>query len=142
MKKFFALYLLLLLLLLSSCKSQEGYTFAQSFENIESIDIIYVSPYSAPPRKGFLEFEPVATVESEQWDVFFESFYNIPCSAYFLDPHHDLSGNVIRIIYLDGTHEVISAHTGVHIDTNNRWWYPMYYFDIEAFGNLIDSYIN
>ena len=142
MKKFLALYLLLLLLLLSSCKSQEEYTFAQSFENIESIDIIYVSPYSSPPRKGFLEFEPVATIENEQWDEFFESFCNMPCNAYFLDPHQDLSGNVIRIIYLDGMHEVISAHTGVQIDTNNRWWYPPYFFDIDAFDSLIDTYMN
>lgn len=140
MKKFFALYLLLLLLLLSSCKSQEEYTFAQSIENVKSIDIIYGSPYSFEPREGYLSFEALATVEPEQWARFFEDFGNMPCKAYFLDPGQDLSGKMIRIIYLDGTHEVISAYTGVQIDTNNRWWYPPYYFDIDAFSSLIDSY--
>lgn len=103
--------------LLCGCKSKCDYTFGQSSKNIDAIEIIYLSPYEDDPITELIKDAVVVTeVSAEQWDGLLSDYTQMPCHVQRFDPSLSVNGHVIRIIYNDGTFELISAFAGMYFD--------------------------
>jgi len=112
----------------------------QSFENITSIDILYIDGYSN--YRTYDHLEAVYTIPPERWGTFADSLNKITCKKQSYEPSYSLQGNVIRIIYKDGSYEVISQHTGAQFFVNDYQKYPHIRFDKEEFNEFINSVIS
>ena len=135
MKRTVLITVIVLLLCMSGCSTERTYTFMQPQEEIVSIDLIYVDPYS--DYSAYNSIEAIHTIPVEQWTTFFEEFDKVTCKRHGMDPCYSTSGTIIRIIYADGGYEVISAYTGLHISADGEWEYTSFYFDETEFKKLI-----
>ena len=135
----FAFIILILMtgITLSSCKKTYEYEFMQPVENITSIAFVYADPYH---DVDYSKLEIDCVIVNDLWPVFLEDFGEIPCKRYRFDPPNDVSGDVIRISYEDGSCEVFSASSSLQIDAKGRQHYTMKYFDTDAFEQLVQKY--
>ena len=141
MNKRIIVIILLTFLLFSGCTTRNNYVFMQSLENVQSIEIIYVSPYQSYNHKDYLELEPIASVEKSNWDNFKKEFDKMSCKAYFLDPPLSISKNVIRMTYVDGAVELICASSGLYY-TDEEEKYQNIYFDQTEFDNFVEAVVS
>lgn len=130
----------MLLSLLCGCEKEQQYILGQSHEYVQTIEIIYVSPYQTYVNEAFLQMKAITAVDKAEWESFFYEFSEISCNAYFHDPSWSVCGDVIRIAYEDGSVDVISAYGGMYYSDGN-WQYQYPYFDTVAFDVLISSVV-
>ena len=138
MKKVVLLVILLLLLHLSSCSTNNSYTFMQPFENTERIELIAVSPppYQTYRYKEYAALEPIAEIDKTNWDGFRSALQELECKTYFGDPPTGIYGDAIRITYTDGAIELIGVGAGEYYDSERNAKDRYFYFeqsDYEAF---------
>ena len=138
MKRAVFIGIIMLSLCLSGCNTSSEYTFMKPASEIVSMDIICTDPYR--DYSAYNDIEPAYKIASEQWSSFISDFTKITCKRYYADPCLSLSGMVIRITYMDGSYEVISPYTGLHVTSDGDWRYIMCYFDDAAFNSLISAY--
>ena len=138
-KSIFAVVLLFgLLLCCNGCNANKAYTFMQTADTISAIDIIYVEPFFN--STDYSKARVIRAIDSEHWEVFLSDFSSIPCKSQSMDPYRSTSGTVIRITYTDGCCEVISAYTGLQINTKGECHYPFLRFDIDAYRDFINKW--
>ena len=126
--------LLLLLVTLCGCRLiRYTYSFAQDFENVDSIQICKYSydEKSVTPLKQLSKDE-----QKEIWsDILVltnhRHFNNYPTS---------MGEYVVFITYTDGTAEVLSAHNIATVTKEGKWQTGVDYFDSEEFQKLIAKY--
>ena len=138
MKKVIFIGMALIILCLSGCKENESYTFMHPLEKITSIDLIYVEQYC--DYNTYDGIPATKTIPTEQWPAFIEDFRDITCKYHSMDPTYSTSGTIIRILYSDGSHEVISAYTGLHISSDGKGNYTPFCFDKDEFTTLIETW--
>lgn len=130
--------IIFLILLLSGCKERDKYVFLQPLEGVQSIEIVYVSPYQPYNHVDYLELQPIACINKSNWDIFTNEFEKMTCHSYFLDPPLGISGNAIKLTYTDGAVELICAKSVLHyIDGEEK--YQNIYFDQAEFDNFISK---
>lgn len=141
MKKVIAIIICLALstTMLVGCGRQKQYEFGQAATNIKSIEILSLSNYFKASNRTLVESEPVASVSTDHWLDFINSFHEIPCFTYFNDPAQMIVGDTIRITYQDGAREFICAYSGMYLSAEGEPSYPPYYFESEAFDSFIGS---
>ena len=144
MKKIFGCIFVICCLssILTSCGIDREYEFYQPISCIERIEIISASQIVAASVEELKSIEPVHVIDKARWDTFFECFCEVPCFAYFTDPAQMIIGDAIRIIYQDGSYELICVYSGLHLPVNEKAYYPPYYFSSEEFSNLISDFVD
>lgn len=138
---FIIVCIVILLTVLISSQMQKQYSLCQNEENIKRIEIISVPQYAIPSNKVLSEMTPIATVDNHQWPEFLKSFFSVPCFSYFNDPAQMIVGNAIRIVYQDGTCELICECAGMYLLPSGVSRYTTYYFDTESFGGFINNWL-
>ena len=65
MKRFIFLLWLVLLFLLSGCSNERKYELRQTLDSIQTIELLYVSPYDSYANKQFLKMEAITSVDKK-----------------------------------------------------------------------------
>ena len=130
---------MLFAVLLGGCRSKCGYTFGQSTNSINAIEIIYLSPYEDDPITELIENADVITeVSAERWDELLSDYAQMPCRTQLFDPNLSVNGHVIRIIYNDGAFELIGAFAGMYFD-GQSWQMQSHVVDEDSFFTLLQE---
>ena len=144
MKRFVPVVLTLIcvMLLLTLCGQRNKFTLSQPYDNVSSVEIVYVADDNILV-KGFLDsIQSVCTVNVGQWHAFFDDFYSITCSQYLNDPAESVTGEVIRVTYKDGAFDLIGRYSIFYCTSEKSWDYLPYYFDYDAFNAFINVWKN
>lgn len=131
--------LVVLSLFLCGCNAGCNYALRQSTANIESVEVIFISPYKAASIEEQIDQASiVANINEAQWDGLFRDIKEMSCSVHVFDPIQSLTGNVVRIIYADGTFELIGAYTCAYYD-GSAWQYQSHVVDESLFYTLLEK---
>lgn len=114
------------------------YDFMQRKEDITSIEIVYADPYSI--SVDYKALQPDWIIDRTLWGEFIDDLGEIPCKRYRLDPPNNISYNVFRITYSDGSCELFSKHSMLQIDAKGEMAYTLYYFEGDGFDQLLNKY--
>lgn len=127
--------------LFTGCNRHKEYSLYQSYDEIESVAIVYIPETCFLAGGDLNRIETQVVVASEKWITFFEDFHEVSCSTYFNEPAYYLSGNAIMIYYKDGFSEIIATQSACYIHNDGSMEFPWYFFDDEEFNSFIQSYI-
>ncbi len=127
------------LLLLSGCMSRK-YKLAQSEENITRIEIVFCFPSETYHREELLKMEPMVVLEEAEWETILHDITSTPCHFVIGDPPFNISEHVIRIIYADGSVELIGAHGAVYYSERESRYRNLFY-DRDEYYDFIWDYI-
>ena len=139
MKKI-AIWILPIMILLTCCQKKASFALVQSEATVDRIEIIWVYNWFDYDPDDTDTFEICYTISKEQHSTFLEDLYDVPCYKYRNDPIQGFGQNTIRVTYSDGAFEMIGARSVYYETADGEWKYPTYYFDAEAFEDLIAAY--
>lgn len=131
--RFFLLVLMVILCIVSffGCEPKQGrYTFEQSIDQIETIEIVELSNWywlsSGPVQE---EYPLIKRIDPEQQDEFLRDFLSLTQHEIRTNPFRGMDGTAIKFSYRDGTYELVDS-AGYYVSSRNyfrRWWY--FHFD-------------
>ena len=118
------------LLSLTSC-SGNPYSFRESIDEIETIEIV--------SAENSLEFTVVKTLSETEKEDFLEQFQAIKFYKYFGDPP-ELYGDSIKITYSNGDYEMICSYTAEYVENGVRQflWKSC---DEKVFNDLLNEFL-
>ena len=126
--------LLLLLVTLCGCRLiRYTYSFAQDFENVDSIQIC---KYSYDEKS----VTPLKQLSKEEQKQIFSDISALPNYHHFGDHTEDYGNYVVFITYTDGTAEVIGESNVAIVTKSGEWRIGIDYFDFEEFQKMIAKY--
>ena len=131
------LYLLVITVLLGcSCI----YEFSESRENIEAIELVNVEAFPNQFGEKPEVISIIKQIPNTKHDSFLEQFINVPCFRYAGDRIEHIGGEAIRVVYTDGSFELIDVDTTYYEACDGSWNISSYHFDEDAFERFIESY--
>ena len=101
---------LLVLFAFTSC-GENSYSFKESIDEIESIEIV--------SAEDSLEFTVVKTLSETEKEDFLEQFQTIQFQKYLGDPPK-LRGDSIKITYQSGVYEMICSYSAEYVENGVR----------------------
>ncbi len=116
------------------------YELGHTIKDVETLDIIYISPYEAASIEDLTQAEPVATIPDNEISLFLDELLRIPCHSQFMDPIQGISNYTVRIHYQNGSMEWICALSGRYYINGKTIWKHLI-FEEEAFDALIEGVI-
>ena len=136
MKSYVLVLMSILLCLLSGCSYEGKYQLEQAYNNIQTVEVLYVSPYEICSNEQLLEKDNNASVDEGNWEKLITELENIPCKAYAHDPSWGITGDILRITYKDGSVELVGERGGLYYSAD-EWEYRYLYFEEAEFHALI-----
>ena len=130
-------WIVLVMILLSTCQKKATFSLSQSEDNIDKIEIIWIDPWLTYKPEDADTFRIQKTIDPNQYSDFLKELYDVPCYRYRNDPFQGFDQNTIRVIYLDGSYELIGPRTVYYETPAGDWKYPPYYFDSDSFEEFI-----
>lgn len=132
---------LLGLLLFGVFEGAQHYELAESSEEIEWIDIVFVPVEHTEAVLGghYDVLDVVGSINVSRHKEFIASLTSLPGRYFWSDYNEAIEGNVIMITYRDGTTEIITQNYGIYDGANNRGWNTLFRFDEEAFCSLVGN---
>lgn len=139
MKKYLLCFLYILFInMLLGCSPSCTYEFLQHSSNIEKIEIVDVAPFYNHIEGGPEIINVIKEIVDAEQEDFLEAFLRVPCYRYFGDRKEYIGGEAIRIIYLDGSFELIDIDT-VYIEFGDGQWNILsYHFNEHEFEKFTD----
>ena len=133
------------LICLTGCTGKTRYQFSRPLDSICSIEIVDISGEGARTDQELGKITVIQALDSSDWNQFLDGLQDIPCWKYWNDPPQYIRNHAIQVGYEDGTIEMLSSSSsglcaeidGVYTVINYNW----FYFDDEAFLELLSSYI-
>ena len=89
------------------------YEFSQPEDQIKTIDVVYIYPFSNAPSDEVEVVNTVTEIVNSDPQKFLEGLREVPCYLNYRVRWPDIEKDVIRITYQDGSYELIGA-TGVY----------------------------
>ena len=141
MKKIFTTAILCLCILLTGCilDPSASYSFLQQEDQIDRIDILQQSSDFTSWEDRFILCR---TLEKEEHASFLADLVKVKGQPFWSPPSTSFGTYVIRIKYLDGAEEYISACNNGYLLPGEQLVYDTYRFtDWEGFDNVILKYL-
>lgn len=129
MKKILCIASFLLVLLIFTACSEKTYSFKNSVDEIESIEIV--------SAENSLEFTVTKTLSEAEKNDFLEQFQAIKFYKCFGDPPY-LQGDSIKITYSNGDYEMICSYTAEYVK-NGEVHFLFKRCDEEDFDKLFNN---
>ena len=138
MKHKIVILLMLLSLLLTGCffSTKATYTFRQSFDQIEKIEILkkeYDSIRIDTPMNVIKELNP------EEWQIIVDKLLSADGSIRRWEPGTGFGFYIIRISYKNGEAEMIGAYNNGYILPNGKIIQDFYVFDYVQFHRILSE---
>ena len=127
----------LIMIMLSACQKRATFSLSQSEASVDRIEIIAVDPQRIYSHDDTSTFQIQQIIAPNQHSMFLKELYDVPCYRYRNDPIQGFNQDTIRVIYLDGSYELIGWRTVYYETPAGDWKYPPYYFEGEAFEEFI-----
>ena len=122
---------LLVLIILTSC-SGAPYSFKNSIDEIESIEIV--------SAESSLDFTVIKTLSEAEKNDFFERFNTIPFHSYYIGDPMSIAGNAVKITYQNGDYEVVCYYWAEYVK-NGEIYFVWKSCDEEIFNELLESFL-
>lgn len=120
----------LMMVFLTSC-SAKSYSFKESIDEIESIEIV--------SAENSLEFTVLKTLSEEEKEGFLEQFQMLKFNNYLGDPP-SVHGEAIKITYQSGIYEMICSFGAEYVE-DGKIQYLWKSCDKTDFNELLDSFL-
>ena len=130
---------LILISIFCGC-GRKHYELSHTIKDVETLDIIYISPYEVASIEDLTQAEPIATIPDNDISLFLDELLRIPCHSQFMDPIQGISKYTVRIHYQDGSTEWICSISGRYYKNGKTKWKHLS-FEEEAFDTLIEKVI-
>jgi len=127
-----AFLFLFVVLVLTGCTKQ-SYSFINSVEEIERIEIV--------DAKNSMEFTVIKTLSEEEKQTFLESFQKIEFAKYYIGDPMTVSGTAVKITYPDGDYEMICHYWAEYVK-NGEIYSVRESCDESEFRELLASYVD
>lgn len=138
-----SLYLLLLGIFVGGVALLGSITFdlelSQSTDQIAQIEIIYVDEDDNYSDNEFKNTTVCTVIDREQWDEFLSDLDNVTCRGIGYDAPCLVSGPTIRIIYQDGSFDLLSSR-GFFQSSNEKHPYVARTLDTDELLELLTAY--
>lgn len=118
----FAFLITLVIISVTGCQRTYDYSFAQSIENVEKVEICEYDYYSHSTAL-------IAVLDAEDADSLLSEIDAIECKRHFGDHTSTYGEVVVYITYADGTAEVIGLRNVAQVDKDGEWHIGVEYFD-------------
>lgn len=138
-KKMIALLLLItsVLMLATGCNRTYDYSFAQSLDNVEKVEI---RAYEYDPYDD--KTTPIVTLDEEDGKALLNEVDAMKCKRHFGDHTSTYGEIVVYITYKDQTAEVIGLRNVAQVDKDEEWHIGIEYFDAAQLCTLIMKYVD
>ena len=138
-KKMIALLLLItsVLMLATGCNRTYDYSFAQSLDNVEKVEI---RAYEDDPYDD--KTTPIVTLDEEDGKALLNEVDAMKCKRHFGDHTSTYGEIVVYITYKDQTAEVIGLRNVAQVDKDEEWHIGIEYFDAAQLCTLIMKYVD
>lgn len=128
--------ILFLLISMAGCqKSEQTYTFAQSIDDVKSIEICRYD-YEAKCVTS------LKSLTNEEMNALWRDIPALTCKQHFGDHTMDYGEIVIYITYKNGESEVIGIWNVALVDSDGEWHIGGVYFDKTEFSEMLLKYID
>ena len=118
------------------------YEFSQPFENIASIEIVYIESDRDVYKQNFDAIKVIANVDHEMLQEFYVDVAALPCENGGIDPPVGFYDEAFMVEYNDGSCEVVDEYGGYYYDSaKDEDKYKYCCFENEPFEELIEKYI-
>ena len=132
MKKIlFVGWILLVLLPFTGC-SEKTYSFKNSVDEIESIEIV--------SAENSLEFTVTKTLSETEKNDFIEKFQTIKFYSYFVGDPMSVNGNAVKISYQNGDYEMVCYYWAEYVK-NGEVYFVRKSCDEKEFNELLNSFL-
>ena len=113
--------ILFIALCLPGCSKRNLYQLVQTYQNIQGVEIVDVKVCYSPEENAFFhEITSQKVIDQQLREVFINDISELPCEQHFQAPPRWIEGEAIRIIYIDGSCEMIDADTGYYESANGE----------------------
>ena len=124
--------MILLLLLTHTGCGKEKYSFQQSVDEIETIEIV--------SAENSLAFTVIKTLSETEKNEFLEQFQTIPFHTYYFGDPMTVYGNAVRIAYQNGDYEMICSYWAEYVK-NGEIYFGWKNCDQKDFHELLDGFL-
>lgn len=131
-KLFISLFLFLLILLCLTGCTKKAYSFRESVDEIESIEIV-----SAEDSRHFVVTK---TLSEEEKTDFLKKFQTLTFSTYYVGDPMSVCGTAVKFTYQSGDYEILCHYWGEYVNEEDVYgiWKSC---DEEEFNALINSFL-
>ena len=126
---------LCLLVATTGCNRTYDYSFAQSLDKVEKVEI---RTYDDATQSSML----VVTLNETDGKALLSEVNALKCKRYFGDCPRSYGEVIIYITYLDQTAEVIGIDNVAQVDKNGKWHIGIEHFDRQQLCTLILKYVD
>lgn len=130
-KTLFSFLLFLILLFIAGC-SGKTYSFKNSVDEIESIEIV--------SAESSLEFTVTKTLSETEKQDFLEQFQKIQFDNYYIGDPMSVSGNSVKITYKNGDYEIICHYWAEYVK-NDDVYFVRKSCNEEEFNELLEKFL-
>lgn len=127
--------LLLLIIFCTGCQRTYDYSFAQSIDNIEKVEI---HAYDDETQTSTL----IVELDDLTGKTLLAEIDALKCKRHFGDSTMAYGEVIIYISYYDQTAEVIGLWNVAQVDTDGKWHIGVSYFDATQMCTLIMDYVD
>lgn len=132
----FAFFISVLVIInVTGCQRTYNYSFAQSIENVQKVEICEYDYYSHSTTL-------IAVLDTEDADSLLSEIDALTCKRHFGDHTSTYGEVVVYITYTDGTAEVIGLRNVAQVDKGGEWHIGIEYFDATQMCALIMKYVD
>ena len=122
------------------CEPKQGrYTFEQSMDQIETIEIVELNNWnwisSGPVQE---EYPLIKRIDPEQQDEFLKDFLSLTQFEVIANPIMGMYGTAIKFYYRDGTYELV-ASAGYYVSSRN-YFQDLWYFHFDEYSAFLAKY--
>ena len=126
---------ILLFAIITGCQRTYDYSFEQSLDNVEKVEICRYDDNSQSTTT-------IAVLSKTDADSLLTEIDAMECRRYFGDGTMDYGEVVIYITYADQTAEVIGLHNVAKVDKDGDWHIGVEYFNAQQICALIMKYVD
>lgn len=127
------LLILLLPIVITGCRQTYDYSFAQSIDHVEKVEICQYE-YKTHTSTSLI------TLNNNQARALLTDIDALKCKKHFGDHTQDYGEVVIYITYTDGTAEVIGLWNVALVDEEGLWHIGIEYFDAKELYAIMVKY--
>lgn len=131
MKKVSIFLVLLVLASLSACRAKP-YSFKESTDDIDTIEIVWA--------ENILEYTVKKELSETEKADFLEQFLTIPFQPYIYGDPMSVHGDAVKITYLNGDYEIICHHWAEYMKDGSVYSVRKN-ADDDAFDELLEKFL-
>jgi len=118
------------------------YEFAQPEDQIKTIEVVYMDPFCDGPGDEIKVIYTVTEIVDSDPQKFLEGLSEVTCYGPYRSSNPNIKNNVIRIVYQDGSFELMSAAGVYYIHTNGRANFRTYSFEETEFRKFMNKSVD